>query len=530
MDTLNYKLYLDHELIKSITDKEIDTIIHVKVKNSLYKINMTGLKAVSENVNGNNLNGTTLDKYDQNIFDSFIGYINDGRLFLNDKNVIGLCDLSIELNINFIYNTTLSYIHDMVNTETCIDFMRYGKKINSYKVYNNSLEFIKKNFNYLIEYNQGMRLTYYELKKIIYLDDLNIFREDDLLQFLFKWSKENSSSKDCFDLIQIGIRKDFLSKKYYGKMFAWFGRYIKYNANSRIIFSKNNNWGRKSYSYKMLPKSRKDFTTYENIIDNYEIDLEFNVETVLEKIKSNSTIYFSDNNILYLVGGDNVEDDDISNKVLAFNMDTFKEFTIPNMILKRNIPAVVYTNERLFVIGGNINGIPMRDVESLNFSEKVWKIEEPLTNPRYSPSVVHTSKFIYVIGGSFDLDTSMEIYDLEYNTWKNGTPCIYPQISTSAILYCDKIFLIGGLATIDGEYKSIVQVYDIQYDKWYIQNPINITRMNPSLIIVNDTITALGGFMNGVYIDEIEVYNDVTKEWAIVGNINIDDILDISKK
>ncbi|AFB76926.1 kelch-like protein [Cotia virus SPAn232] len=528
MDTLNYKLYLDNNLIKGINNSNCDTIMYLKIKDSTYRVNAIGLKLVTIGINESELNDSKLNKYEQNVFDSFIGYINDGRLFINDKNVIGLNDLSNKLNINFINMATISYITEMIKLETCIDYMRHGKNIKSYKIYNSSLSFIKENFNKLLEYDVAVNLTFNELKTFIYSDDLNIAREDDLLQFLFRWNRHNTSSKYCFDLIQIGIRKEFLSKKYYRKMMSWIGRYIRNNNTCNVVFSKNNNHERKSYCYKMLPKTKKNNI---NVIDNViDVNSDSDIDFILNKIRKNSTIYFDDKNILYLVGGDNFENDDISNKVLAFNMNTFTEFTIPNMIIKRNNPAVVFSNERLFVIGGVIDGIPMRDVESLKIGDSNWKVEEPLTLPRFSSSVVYTSEFIYVYGGNNDKDTSMEIYDIGTNTWTSGPQSIYPQTSTSAILFNDSIYLIGGLSLVDGKYKSIIQVYSIKINKWYIQKSTNITRMNPSLIIIDDTITVIGGYINGKYIDEIEIYDDITKEWSIICNIDIDDIIGFSKK
>ena len=105
------------------------------------------------------------------------------------------------------------------------------------------------------------------------------------------------------------------------------------------------------------------------------------------------------------------------------------------------------------------------------------------------------------------------------NTWTFGPPLNIGRSGAKAIVYHDKIYVIGGY---DGNQRlKTVEVFD--GNTWtLLESKMNLRRSNFAVTILDDQIMVMGGFQGTVVTQESEVYNDVHDIWIKIKAMNFD--------
>lgn len=116
----------------------------------------------------------------------------------------------------------------------------------------------------------------------------------------------------------------------------------------------------------------------------------------------------------------------------------------------------VQVDQRIFVIGGISDDGVIGGVYSLDgpdwSSTSSWTVLNSLQTGRYWPSCVHREGLIYVMGGSDDSFfatklNSTEIYNVTSGTWSYGPSFDIAHYYSSAILYQQDIYVVGGIGS-----------------------------------------------------------------------------------
>ena len=145
------------------------------------------------------------------------------------------------------------------------------------------------------------------------------------------------------------------------------------------------------------------------------------------------------------------------------------EWTVEDqtMTLPRYVNAVKEVNNNAYVFGGHdqMKGVGIVDVEWATPAKEGgignWKKTSPLQTGRYGLSSAHYGNFVYALGGLTGLEylTSIEFAQAQDNgelsAWKYTTDLPEPRATFSALVYNDRIYIIGG--TNQDRYLSSVE-------------------------------------------------------------------------
>ena len=89
-----------------------------------------------------------------------------------------------------------------------------------------------------------------------------------------------------------------------------------------------------------------------------------------------------------------------------------------------------------------------------------------------------------------------EVYDPKTDTWSMAAPMPTPRMLFAAAPGADgRIYVIGGVTSIEGDPTSIVEVYDPKTDRWSRGPSLRIARAGHTASTTGDgTIWVVGGF------------------------------------
>ena len=153
----------------------------------------------------------------------------------------------------------------------------------------------------------------------------------------------------------------------------------------------------------------------------------------------------------------------------------------------------------------------------LMLQSQTWQSEIPLNTPRVGACAVVWGNSLFVFGGKTNDNrvlNTVEKFDLNTATWDTLTVphFTYGRYNASAIVFRDKIYLIGGRNNT--EVFKEVEIYDPVQNSWTIAQELRKRRESHTAVIFNDTLTVLGGIEGQYqYVDEIEWYDETEEKW-----------------
>ena len=114
--------------------------------------------------------------------------------------------------------------------------------------------------------------------------------------------------------------------------------------------------------------------------------------------------------------------------------------------------------------------------------------------------------------------SSCEVLTLATNQWAVGATMKETRRGCGAVLYHNKIFIIGGSNGVTS--LTSVEVYDPTSNEWIlnvngIRNELNIPRVGLGVTVCSDKIYAVGGFDGRTFLKSVEVYDETTHQWRL---------------
>uniref|UniRef100_A0AC35UCQ3 BTB domain-containing protein n=1 Tax=Rhabditophanes sp. KR3021 TaxID=114890 RepID=A0AC35UCQ3_9BILA len=198
--------------------------------------------------------------------------------------------------------------------------------------------------------------------------------------------------------------------------------------------------------------------------------------------------------------------DGVNKKIEKYNLESNKS-EILSLEMTRNkdfYSSVVHSN-RIYVIGGRLNGDPIDTVEYFEPEKMKWTdAPKLLKHVGFHDSVI-VDKIIYAVGGYNS--NKFQRFDPREGKWSFLADIPTRTFDTALSVFEHTITCSGG------EYaKSLCQVYDIRNNKW--DKLANLTiPVSGARSIENETSIIVAGGHN---IDQIQSYNKDNKTWSIM--------------
>ena len=235
----------------------------------------------------------------------------------------------------------------------------------------------------------------------------------------------------------------------------------------------------------------------------------------MESAKSKAAVIYSDEKI-YAIGGI------ISANVYSDEIEMFDTNVNNKWVIQTKMPGgarqgmtAASVDGKIYIIGGKQGSKILKTVEVYNTNTNTWEENKAdmLTARQGAVCAVVDGK-IYVIGGSTSTKylKTVEVYDPATNTWSTKNSMAVGRDTAGVAVIDNKIYVVGGYKG-DGAYLNDVEVYDPALDIWETKAPMNTVRRALGVCQVNGLIYAIGGFNKDGDLNTVEVYNPSTNEW-----------------
>lgn len=148
--------------------------------------------------------------------------------------------------------------------------------------------------------------------------------------------------------------------------------------------------------------------------------------------------------------------------------------TLPPLPSPRAAPAAVLVQGQFFVLGGELDGDAISDVQRYDADSNCWQTLPPMSEGRIRPAVVASGPYIYVLGGldSLRVLTSAERYDLRTGAWETLPPMRKPRYACAAAAQpLGRVLAFGGELTAQGCAASM-ECFDPSTHAWELLPPV----------------------------------------------------------
>jgi len=207
------------------------------------------------------------------------------------------------------------------------------------------------------------------------------------------------------------------------------------------------------------------------------------------------------NNRVYLLGGRN----SVTYLSTVYTAPINPDGTLGAWVNSTPLPgAVVYsqaivTNNRVYLIGGYVNGIPLSTVYTTTINTDgtlgTWIIDIPLPRAVAHSQAIVTNNRVYLLGGWNGNYTSV-VYTAPINpdstlgTWTIDTPLPITIAHSQAIVTNNRVYLLGGI--INGIVSAIVYTAPINPDgtlgTWIVSTSLPISIYGAQAIVTNNKV------------------------------------------
>ncbi len=117
-------------------------------------------------------------------------------------------------------------------------------------------------------------------------------------------------------------------------------------------------------------------------------------------------------------------------------------FSISSMTATRSNTSLAVANEKVYAVGGDLNGEFLKSAEVFEFPAKAWRSIGELQFARKAPGIAAVRSVIYVTGG--ESENSTERYDAEEDQWRMAAPLNTNRHSFGMATLGDCIYAVGG--------------------------------------------------------------------------------------
>ncbi len=189
----------------------------------------------------------------------------------------------------------------------------------------------------------------------------------------------------------------------------------------------------------------------------------------------------------------------------------------------------VFTSKKAIVIGVVVFVFLLMQMGS--FAGEDWEVITQLPTKRWGFATAVVDDQIYLIGGTLEKNvggpygiTTVEVYDLQTNTWQRIADMPTPRQTSQAAVVNGIIYVFGGFSSKDRFIQNWklpvhVEAYDPATDTWTRKKDMPVSRINFHPGVAAGKVYIIGGttgFGEGheQKMDRVDIYDPETDTWA----------------
>ncbi|NXO00772.1 KBTBC protein, partial [Rhinopomastus cyanomelas] len=442
-----------------------------------------------------------------------LDYMYSAELHLTNQNVQTVALSAYFMQMEDVFNVCQKYMMDHMDASNCVGIYYFANNIGAEDLSDQAKKYLYRHFAEVSLHEEILEIEFQQLLTLIKSDDLNISREESILDLVIRWVKHSRESrvKHLLELLK----------------------------QVRLVL----------VSPSFLVEAQKRNTM---ILCNSECSTM--IEEALKTIKlsscpSPSLRYGMETTDLLLCIGNNSlgirsRHGNYADASFCYAPATRKTYFISSPKYGEGLGCVctgVVTEKNDIIVAGEASAAKMsrqktRNIEIYRYHQRGNQFWHSLCTTElrelYALGTVHND--LYVIGGQMKVKNqylvtnSVVKYSLEQGTWRSTAPLPMPLACHAVVTVKNKLYVLGGwtpqMDLPDDELDRLSNRtfrYDPGRDKWTEVAPMKYSKYRFSSAVVNSEIYVLGGIgclgpdrgQTRRCLDVVEIYNPDGDFW-----------------
>ncbi|XP_068560423.1 kelch-like protein 41a [Cebidichthys violaceus] len=467
-----------------------------------------------------------LENMDPNVMEAVVNYMYSAEIDINDNNVQDILAAANRFEIPSVFTVCVNYLQKGLSKKNCLAVYRLGLMLNSARLALAARDHIAERFETIAKDEDFLELAPPELFAIIGADALNVDKEEVVFETLMRWIRKDKekrvkSLEEAFECIRFRL----LPEKYFKEKVEKDDliktdpellkkiKVIKEAFAGKLPERKKGEDAEEGEEGKLpgyLNDKRrygmyaKDMVLMINDTASVAYDTQENecfLAAMAEQIPRNHVSVVSKNNILYVLGGLFVDEENKENPLQCYfyQLDslTAEWFALPPMPSPRCLFAVGECENLLFAVAGkDLQSNESQDTVMCYDTEKMkWSQTKKLPMNIHGHCVVSENGLVYCIGGKTDdnkATNKMFAYNHKRAEWKEVASMKTPRSMFGAVIHNRKIVVAGGVN--EEGLTAACETYDFGTNKWSPFTEMPQERSSVNLVSCGGQLYTLGGF------------------------------------
>ncbi|XP_037380027.1 kelch repeat and BTB domain-containing protein 12 [Talpa occidentalis] len=442
-----------------------------------------------------------------------LNYMYSAALEINNTNVQTVAMAAYFMQMEEVFSVCQKYMMDHMDASNCVGIYHFAKQIGAEDLCDQSKKYLYQHFAEVSLHEEILEIEAYQFMMLIKSDDLNISREESILDLVLRWVNHNQALRtehlaellkqvrlelvnpsflrqalkrntmllcnaDCIDIIQNAFKAIKTPQQHrlnlrYGMETT--SLLLCIGNNSSGIRSRRRNYGEASFCYD--PVLRK---TYFISSPKYG-----------EGLGTVCTGVVMENNTIIVAGEASASK---LSRQKNRNVEVYRYHNRGNQFWEklcttefRELYALGSVHNDLYVIGGQMKVksqyLITNCVDKYSVERDSWKRVSPLPLPLACHAVVTVNNKLYVIGGwtpQMDLpdeepdrlSNKLLRYDPSQDQWTEQAPMTYSKYRFSVAVVNSEIYVLGGIGCVGrdkGQVRKcldVVEIYNPDGDFW----------------------------------------------------------------
>lgn len=472
-------------------------------------------------------------------------YIYTGEIKISNDSVVDIFSVAHQFELIPLLEECKEYITHGMDTNNCFGILKLGDCYDHPELTTEAKKYLLHNFQEFSSSEEFFNFKKDELLEYLKDDELNVHKEEDLLDIIFGWIDHDYLKRVSYvsELLQCA-RFPLMSYEF---VINKLKQHPRLSINKELVTLRDT-----------IVEQCYDIFNDEEVGENYKPSMDcltlkhrIPVEMIFllggwtrgrtldiaECYNTNSKEWFVTRHLqdpnggrcyfgmeivegnIYVIGG--YCGKMYMNTVRKFNPRTHCWIDVAPMHFRRCFTTTVILNNEVFVIGGYDGSRRLSSVEKYSSLMNQWTLLKSLNTPRSDcASVIHNDK-IYLFGGyGGDSLCTCETYSAETDSWRYlmQMQCRRSGACAVSLKNENKIMVLGGY---NGTVRvRTTEIYDPETNTWTYGPSMLRERSNFTTCFVKNQLLVIGGYTGHMTLSDVELFDLDEWKWSKIGEIN----------
>ncbi|KAK7916609.1 hypothetical protein WMY93_012370 [Mugilogobius chulae] len=449
-----------------------------------------------------------------------LNYMYCADLPLTNDNVQGIAVASFLLQMDDVFSRCRQHMTENMDASNCLGVYFFARDLGAEELADHAHHYLKRHFVEVCQNDEVLELEAHQLGKLISSDDLNVSREETILDVVLRWVNHGSllneelRARHLPELLR-RVRLPLINPDYLRESMK---------RNTALLAD--------AECLEMLNMAL-DVTEMHPCAAPRKLKLRYGMETT---------------DLLLCVGNDS---DGIRSRYGNYCERSFCFAPSTNRIYYMTSPcygdalghvgAGVVTEKNVIIVSGEANARKMARQKDINVEIFRYKVEaqgswERMTSAEYRDSygLASLGDTLYLVGGLMKLKNQYLItncvqrWSLQGGPWRSAAPLPLPLAYHSIVKMNERLYVMGGRTPqsfhLDDEPDRLCNrllEYDPNTNRWTELAPMKYSKYRCAAVVVNGEIYVMGGIgcegldrgQSRHCLDAVEIYNPDGDFW-----------------